>query len=151
MKKLINATGEQVCNAVTEFLKTNEIYMEYMNSICTDLVPSIIGKRKGFESRLIGVRSVFIIHCVLHRENFVAKNVGNHDLIAILQKAVSSVNKIRTRVLQDRLFQEACHDKTFLGRFIPQTHVGFQLVAVSRDLSFCLTKFWNFFKRETLL
>ena len=53
------------------------------------------------------------IHCVLHGENLVAKNIGNRDLIAILQMVVSSVDKIRTRAFQDRLFQEACSDKKF--------------------------------------
>ena len=51
------------------------------------------------------------IHCSLHREKFLAKNVGNRDLIAILQTVVSSVDKIRTQALQDRPFQEACHDE----------------------------------------
>ena len=36
MKTLINTTGEQVCNAAIEFLKTNEISMGNMISICTD-------------------------------------------------------------------------------------------------------------------
>ena len=44
MKTLINTTGEQVCNAVTELLKTNEISMDNMISICTDGAPSMIGK-----------------------------------------------------------------------------------------------------------
>ena len=61
MKTLINTTGEQVCNAVTEFLKTNEISMDNVISICTDGVPSMIGKRKGFVSILIGERSIFTI------------------------------------------------------------------------------------------
>ena len=44
MKTLINNTGEQVCNAVTEFFKTNEISMDNTISICTDDAPSMIGK-----------------------------------------------------------------------------------------------------------
>ena len=67
MKTLINTTGEQVCNAVTESLKTNEISMDNMISICTDGVPSMIGRRQGHVSRLIGDRSVVTIHCALHR------------------------------------------------------------------------------------
>ena len=48
------------------------------------------------------------IHCVLHRENLAAKNIGYRDLIAILLTVVSSVDKIRIRALHDRLFREAC-------------------------------------------
>ena len=87
---------EQVCNAVTEFSKTNEISMDNMISICTDGVASMIGMIKGFVSRLIGDRSVLTIHSALHCENLLAKNIGNRDLIAILQTVVSKVNKIRT-------------------------------------------------------
>ena len=39
--------------------------------------------------------------------------------------------------------------KFFIGWFIPETHGGFQLVAVSRDLSCCMAKFFNFCKQET--
>ena len=39
MKTLINTTGEQVCNAVTEFFETNEASMNNMISICTDGAP----------------------------------------------------------------------------------------------------------------
>ena len=74
-----------------------------MHDVQTDSA-SMIGKRKRFVSRLIGDRSVSTIHPVLHRENLVAKNIGNRDLIAIHKTAVSSVNKIRTQAHQDRFF-----------------------------------------------
>ena len=96
MKTLINTTGEHVCNALTEFLNTNKISMDNMISICTDGVPSMIGKRKGSMPRFIAERSMFTIHCVLQCENVVKKNIGNCDHIAILQMAVSSDSKIRT-------------------------------------------------------
>ena len=54
---------------------------------------------------------MFTIHCVLHRENFVNKNIGKRDFIAILQSVVSSVNKIRTRTLNHWLLQEICYDE----------------------------------------
>ena len=62
MKTLINTIGEQVCNAVTEFLKINEISMHNIIFISTDGPPSTIGKRKGFVSRLIG-NSVYYSLC----------------------------------------------------------------------------------------
>ena len=46
MKTPINTSGEQVCNAVTEFFKTNEISIDNMISNCTDGAPSVIGKEK---------------------------------------------------------------------------------------------------------
>ena len=62
MNTLINTTGDQVCNAVTEFFKTNEISMDNMISICTDGVQSMIGKWQRPMSRLIGDRRVVTIH-----------------------------------------------------------------------------------------
>ena len=102
-----------MCNNVTEFVKRNEISMDNMISINTDGAPSMIGKRKGFVPRIIGDRSVFTIHCALHRENVVKKNIGKNDLTAIHQTVVSSVNKLKTEALQDRFFQEACRDENF--------------------------------------
>ena len=134
MKTLINTTGGEVHNAVTEFLKTNEISMDIMISICADGAPSKIGKRKGFVSRLIRYRSVFTIHCALHRENMIAKYIGNRDIITILQTVVSSVNKIRRRSLHDRPFQEAFRDEDF-HRLVYSTDVRWL------SLGSCLTRF----------
>ena len=46
VKTLIYTTGEQVCNAVTEILETNEISMDNMDNICTDGAPIMIGKKE---------------------------------------------------------------------------------------------------------
>ena len=162
-------TSVQRCHII---LKTDEISMGNMIHICTDGAPSIIGKRKGFISRLIGNRNVFTIHCVLHRENFIATDIGNRDLFAILQTVVSSVNRIRTRPLssvnrirtrplssvnrirtrplQYPLFLEACRDENF-HRLAYSTEVR------SLSIGSCLARFvllldkvFNFCKRETL-
>ena len=147
-KTPINATGKQVCNAVTELLKTNEISMDSTISSCTDRAPSMIGKRKGFVFRLIGDRSVLIIHCVLHRENFVSKNVCNSYLIAFLQTVVSSGDIIRIRALHDRPFHEVSAAKFLSAGLFHRRTLAF-FVSVSRDLFYRLIKLWNFFKRQT--
>ena len=134
MKTLINTTGEHVCNAVTDFFKTNDISIHNMISVCTDGAPSMIGKRKGFVPRLIEDRNVFTIHCILHRENLVAKNIGNRNLIAILQTVVSAVNKVRSRALQDRLFQDACREEN-VHRLVYSTDIRWF------SMGDCLTRF----------
>jgi len=105
-----------------------------MISVCTDGAPSMIGKRKGFVPRLIEDRNVFTIHCILHRENLVAKNIGNRNLIVILQTVVSAVNKVRSRALQDRLFQDACREENF-HRLVYSTDVRWL------SMGDCLTRF----------
>ena len=126
MKTLINTTGEHVCNAVTNCFKINDISIHNMISVCTDGAPSMIGKRKGCVPRLLEDRNVFIIHCILHREN------RNH--IAILQTVVSAVNKVRSRALQDRLFQDACREES-CHRLVYSTDVRWL------SMGDCLTRF----------
>ena len=140
MKTIINTAVEQVCSAIAEFLKTNEISMDNMISIFTDGAPSMICKIKGYVYRLIGHRSVFAIHRVLLRGNLVAKNIGNRDLIAILKTFVSSLSKIRTRAFQDQLFQEACRDED-LHRLFFSTDVRWLSVGS------CFTRFALLFDR----
>ena len=53
---------------------------------------------------------------------FGCNNIGNRDPIAILQTAVSSVIKIITLTLQDRLFQKAYRDEHF-DRLVYSTDV----------------------------
>ena len=43
---LINTTEEQVCNAVTELLKTNEISMNDIITSCKDGALSMIGRKR---------------------------------------------------------------------------------------------------------
>ena len=46
----------------------------------------------------------------------------------------------------------ACHaDHLLVGWFIQQTYTGFQLVAVSQDLLYCLTKLLTFGKQDIIL
>ena len=70
--------------------------MDNMTSICPNGAQSMNGKRQRFLFRLNGDRSLFTIHCALYRENLVASNIGNRDLVTILQTVVPSVIKIRT-------------------------------------------------------
>ena len=88
MKTLINTTGEQLCNTATEFLKTNEINMI---SICTDDVPSTIGKRKGLVSRLEAEACLLFI--VLHRENVVAKILATMILLPFFKQSFQLLTK----------------------------------------------------------
>ena len=49
----------------------------------------MIGKSKGIVSRLKNRRNVFSIHCILYRENLVAKKLGQsalHDALKCVVK-----------------------------------------------------------------
>ena len=104
MKTLINATGEQVCNAVTEFLETNEISIDNMISICTDGVPSIIGNMKGFVSRLIGDRSVSTIgdRSVSTIGDRSVSTIGDRSVSTIRDRSVSTIGDRSVSTIGDR-------------------------------------------------
>ena len=55
------------------------------------------------------VPNVFTIHCVIHRQHLVAKNLSE-KLNVSLQFVITAVNAIKTRALKDRLFRQLCHE-----------------------------------------
>lgn len=134
MKTLISCTGEALCDVVETFLREHEISCDNISSICTDGAPSMIGREKGFATRLVKERNIFTMHCILHRENLAAKKIGNHDLQESLQTVVSAVNKIKSRALQNRLFQNACQDEHFHGLLY---HTDVRWLSLGQ----CLTRF----------
>lgn len=134
METLTFANGESVSSLISNFLKENDIDLSNMISICTDGAPSMIGKTKGAVARLCQGKNVFTIHCVLHRENLIAKKSGQIDFNETLKTVVNAINKIKSRALQDRLFQEACQDEDF-QRLIYYTEVRWL------SMGNCLTRF----------
>jgi hypothetical protein len=56
------------------------------------------------------VPNVFTIHCVIHRQHLVAKNLSD-QLQKSLSTVITAVNKIKTQALKDRLFRKLCIEK----------------------------------------
>jgi hypothetical protein len=56
------------------------------------------------------VPNVFTIHCVIHRQHLVAKNLSD-QLHKSLNTAITAVNKIKTQALNDQLFRKFCIEK----------------------------------------
>jgi hypothetical protein len=54
--------------------------------------------------------NVFTIHCMIHRQHLVAKNLSD-QLHKSLNTVITAVNKIKTQALNDRLFQKLCIEK----------------------------------------
>ena len=72
----------------------------------TDGAPAIIGRHRGFIDFLKRkVPQIFTIHCVIHRQHLVAKQL-NEELHVCLQIVINAVNLIKTRGLNDRLFRQ---------------------------------------------
>ena len=85
------------------------------------------------------VPDVLAVHCVIHRQHLVARNLSERLHIS-LQYVIRSVNKIRSNSLNDRLFSQLCigNDEDF-NRLLLHTEVRW----LSKGT--CLTRFYNLF------
>ena len=77
-------------------------------SCATDGAPSMVGRHRGFLSYLKkAVPKVLTVHCVIHRQHLVAKNLSE-KLHESLSTVITAVNKIKANALNSRLFHQLC-------------------------------------------
>ncbi|KAF2347657.1 hypothetical protein FHG87_021587, partial [Trinorchestia longiramus] len=93
------------------FFKERDIPTENIIACATDGAPALTGKYKGFLSHLKkAVPGVFTIHCIIHRQHLVAKNLSNDRLSKSLDAVIKAVNKIKCHSLNSRIFKQLCHE-----------------------------------------
>ena len=81
-----------------------------MVNVCTNGAASMIGKSKGFVSKVKQTNpDVHITCCFLHREALMAKALPD-ELKEVLDIAVKLVNFIKTSPLKSRLFEILCKE-----------------------------------------
>ena len=69
--------GESVYRAVEDNFKKKSIPLTNIISCDTDGAPIMVGRHRGFLSYLKkAVPKVLIVHCVIHRQHLVAKNLS---------------------------------------------------------------------------
>ena len=92
------------------FFDCHELSWDLIGSICTDGAPVMIGKNSGFVA-LVKEKApnVVITHCVLHRQALASKTLPK-NLKEVMQVVVQTVNFIRGRALNHRLFQTFCDE-----------------------------------------
>ena len=79
-------------------------------SICTDGAAAMVGRYKGFVSRIREKqRDIIVTHCFLHRETLVVKTLPA-DLASTLNTVVSIVNFVKTKPLKSRMFAILCEE-----------------------------------------
>ncbi|KAK2578105.1 hypothetical protein KPH14_011616 [Odynerus spinipes] len=139
-----DTTGESIFNILRDFFMEKAIPLSNIISAATDGATAMFGRYRGFISHLKqNVPGVFAIHCVIHRQHLVAKNLSGR-LHQSLQIVINLVNKIRTNALNTRLFAQLCeeNDENF-HRLLLHTEVRW----LSKGS--CLTRFFSLF--ETVL
>ena len=102
--------GVSIFEVVRSFFDYHNIPLSNIIPCSTDGAPSMIGCYRGCIALLKkAVPNVFTIHCVIHRQHLVAKNLSE-KLNVSLQFVITAVNAIKTRALKDRLFRQLCHE-----------------------------------------
>ncbi|XP_044744747.1 protein ZBED8-like [Coccinella septempunctata] len=141
-KKLETDTkGESIFNILSDFFREKSIPFTNVISVATDGAPAMVGRYRGFISHLKRiVPEVIAIHCVIHRQHLVAKNLCGR-LHQSLQFVINAVNKIRSNALNTRLFAQLCdeNDEDF-RRLLLHTEVRW----LSKGA--CLTRFYLLFE-----
>lgn len=132
--------GESIFNVLSDFFKEKSIPLTNVISVATDGAPAMVGRYRGFISHLKRIiPEVTAIHCVIHRQHLVAKNLSDR-LHQSLQFVINAVNKIRSNALNTRLFAQLCdeNDEDF-QRLLLHTEVRW----LSKGA--CLSRFYSLF------
>lgn len=133
--------GESIFNVLSDFFKDKSIPFTNIISVATDGAPAMVGRYRGFISHLKRfIPEVTAIHCVIHRQHLVARNLSDR-LHQSLQFVINAVNKIRSNALNTRLFAQLCdeNDEDF-QRLLLHTEVRW----LSKGA--CFTRFYSLFE-----
>lgn len=136
--------GKSIFHVLKDYFMDKAIPLSNIISVATDGAPAMVGCYRGFISFLKeNVPGVLAVHCVIHRQHLVAKNL-NVRLHESLQFVIDAINRIRNNALNTRLFQQLCeeNDENF-HQLLLHTNVRW----LSKGL--CLTRFFSLF--ETVL
>ncbi len=105
-------TAIDIYGKLKNYLDINQIPKENILSCAADGAPAMMGKKSGCLKLMKDENpSMLIVHCVIHRENLVAKKISP-VLNEILQCVIKCVNAIKANSKADRLFKLFCVDQS---------------------------------------
>lgn len=134
-------TALDIYNIFSGYLAKWDISMTSITSCAADGAPAMIGKHNGF-LKLLKDNNPYLqcIHCVLHRENLVSKNLSE-ELSEILQCVIKCINKIKANPKMDRLFKEFCQNNDVKTTLLLHSHIRW----LSQGNS--LSRFWQLYEQ----
>ena len=107
-KALVKITGEKIFCITTEYLENENLQWENRISICTDGAAAMVGRNKGFVSRVKErTQNDISKHYFLHCKALVSKTL-RADLVPVLNDVVSMVNFIKMRPAKSCFFALLC-------------------------------------------
>ncbi|XP_077973281.1 zinc finger BED domain-containing protein 5-like [Styela clava] len=99
-------TGEEIFRVASEYLEKGRLTWENCTSVCTDGSAAMVGRTKGFVSRVKEKNpDVIITHCFLQREALVGKTLPTD-----VDDVVRMVNFVKSRPLKTRIFAALCEE-----------------------------------------
>lgn len=133
-------TAVDIYAALKSYFVDKKIPVQNILSIAADGAPAMMGKKNGCLKLLKDEHpEMMIIHCVIHRENLVAKKMSP-VLNEILRAMIICVNSIKANPKAERIFKQFCENQN-------AEHVRLLLHTEIRWLSCgnCLKRFMELF------
>ncbi|CAI9721713.1 domain-containing 3-like [Octopus vulgaris] len=114
IKSLSETTnGDDIFNEAMQYFNDKNIPLTNLINIASDGAAAITGKVKGFVSKMKSVAPhIFYIHCIIHRQHLVAKNIGGH-MEEALNTAIRAINFVKSNSVNNRFFMQFCEDEDF--------------------------------------
>ncbi|XP_076030851.1 zinc finger MYM-type protein 6-like [Oratosquilla oratoria] len=111
LKLTTDTKGESIFKKLEVYFEENNIPLKNIVTCVTDgAATAMIRRYRGFSAYLKkAVLNIVYVHCVVHRQHLVAKNLAGrlHEALGHVIKAVNLIKK-KKNALQDRLFQQLC-------------------------------------------
>ena len=108
--------GEDVANAVQNYLEDNKIDLNKIASIATDGVRSMTGKNKGAITILQSKISLefLTLHCIIQQEAFCVQTFPA-EIVEVMNLVIKIVNSILSKALYHRQFKEFLNEMETLS------------------------------------
>ncbi|KFD48873.1 hypothetical protein M514_10236 [Trichuris suis] len=105
-----DVTGLSIFDEMKGYLREKNIPAENITACATDGAACMVGRYRGFIAYLKKlVPTVFTVHCIIHWEHLVSKNLGGR-LQQELSHVTQVVNFTKSRLHKDRLFHQLCEE-----------------------------------------
>ncbi|CAH2002726.1 unnamed protein product [Acanthoscelides obtectus] len=135
---ITDTKGESIFHVLKDYFIEKAIALSNIISVATDGAPAMVGRYRGFISYLKqNVSGVLAIHCVIHRQHLVAKNLSVR-LHESLHLVIDAVNRIRSNTLNTRLFAQLREENDeHFHQLLLHTEVTLAVERLMFDKIFC--------------
>ncbi len=103
-------TAEHIFQVLDAFIQENSLDWKKCVGVCTDGARAMTGRHSGVAARIREVApEMRWTHCSIHREALAVKKMPD-NLKSVLDSAVKTVNFIKARPMNARLFRVLCEE-----------------------------------------